>query len=488
MERTDFIDRKKLNRLILLVLWAILLFSCDSTPQRSEHGGQKSQIVLIVKDSLVGDFLTLRKGVFKYIDEELFPAKIEFFGDSLSNNGIIKTKREFLELVYQDKNETQYSYLFQKGDTVLIKLNEQSLWMETVNRKTSPHETNLEFLRNRDLYQSTYTNLQDFYFFWNAAFASVIPVELEDELEDSRKEAIESLNAALSWIDSLRSEEQISEKIAGFYASKTRFELEKLKFFADENGVFDAQGAIRYFLGSEWDHQATLKNVYMDEFAEFLLTHDTLEESVIQGAPFITENGTPFGQLLLFKYLNQTLPFISLKEADEWLNRFGDHLNNPAQRDFLKARQEALSSQRADMDLMGIGSKHTGFEDLLDQKKGNYLYIDLWAAWCIPCIQSFPASRALHEAYKDRGFEVVYLSIDKNHTYWENVLEKYDISIPNRSFSVRNVDESRFLKVLQVEGIPRYLLFDKEGQLIHPNAPRPESEEIRILFDKLISG
>ena len=95
----------------------------------------------------------------------------------------------------------------------------QKPWIETLNRQTTDYDSNLELLRNQSLFRSSYTPTQDFHFLWNASFASVIPVEFEDELKQSRTKAVESLHAGLSWVDSLRGEELISEKTAAFYST-----------------------------------------------------------------------------------------------------------------------------------------------------------------------------------------------------------------------------------------------------------------------------
>lgn len=487
MERTDTNHPAKFNRLIFTVLGVLFLFSCNSTLQDSDQDEQKDQIVLMLEDGMVGDFLAKRKGSFIYTDDELFSAKIEFSGDSLSHYGIIKTKRDFFELAYRDNSQAQYSYLFQKGDTVLVKLNEQNIWMETVNRKASPYETNLELLRNRDLYQSTYSKLQDFHLLWKSNYASVTPGGLREELKQYLKEAVESLTLELSWIDSLRAEKSISAISAKFYTSKARFELKKLNYFGEKDGAFDARGAFRSFLGSEWDTQDGAQTIYLHDFADFLLSYEMLHHPIpSKTSPYVTNSSSPFGKLMLFNYLNQTLPYLPFEEAANWLTSYEDRLANQAQAEFLWTSFEALRNKRPDLDLMGLGKSTTTLEELLVQKKGKYLYIDFWAAWCIPCIQSFPASIALHDEYKDREFEVIYLSIDKNHKYWEDVVEKYHIAIPNRSFFVKNLEESEFLEKLKVDAIPRYLLFDQEGKLIHPHAPRPNSEEIRVFLDHIM--
>src|SRR5690606_35835691 len=121
------------------------------------------------------------------------------------------------------------------------------------------------------------------------------------------------------------------------------------------------------------------------------------------------ETETPFGKLMLFKYLQQTLPFLSFEEADIRLERYSEVLG-ANWIDYLAARNNIMLDQVPDMELMGLGESFTTFEELLYTKRGKYLYVDLWAAWCIPCIQSFPASMILQEEYGEKGLEVIYLS------------------------------------------------------------------------------
>ncbi|SFT55597.1 Thioredoxin-like [Algoriphagus locisalis] len=188
---------------------------------------------------------------------------------------------------------------------------------------------------------------------------------------------------------------------------------------------------------------------------------------------------------LLFHYLQKEIPNLSFIEADEVLERYNDKLANPAQLDYLNSSNKALQKIEPDIELMGLGKSFSRFEELLDQKRGKYLYVDLWAAWCIPCIKAFPASLALNEAYKSKGVEVIFLSVDDNYKFWEEVAVKYDIAIPDQSFVAMNKEESEYLKALNVALIPRYLIFDPERKLIHPNAPRPDSEEIKMFLDNL---
>lgn len=355
-----------------------------------------------------------------------------------------------------------------------------------MNRQSSIYDDNLELLRNRELYQSNYTKLQDFHFLWQANFDSPTPVDFKKELVQSRKQAIESGNQELSWLDSLRSVSLIADKTAAFYATKLRFELAKLHFFAEEDGVFDLSGALDHYLLAMTDSSKYLQSVYLDEFADFLLAQIKPDDRFHPDS--LGTNPGPFGKRMLFKFLQQSLPRLASQKADQWLNTYGSQLENKAQADFLKASIGNLRGTKPDMDLMGIENRRMSFEELLDQKKGNYLYVDLWEAWCIPCIKAFPALRKLHDQYKDQGIEVIHLSLDRNHKFWEEVVRKYDIAFPERSFITMNLAESDFLEQLEVASIPRYLVFDPNGKLVHPHAPGPDGEEIKVLFNELLGG
>lgn len=485
MEKSEPILFENQLPLILAAILLASLYACGPGSEKTDQENNKNQIVLILEDSLVRDHLRQRNATLKYIGDKSLPLLIEWGEENPLLETVIHTERAVLELVYQDDTQSSYSYLIRRGDSILVRLDERKPWLKTVNRQTTAYDDNLELLRNRELYGAAYTKLEDFHFLWNSNFASVVPVELKEELKQSKREAVESLNAALLWLDSLKHEGLISEQTALFHSAKTRFELEKLQFYAEEDGAFDATGAFQSFLGSEWDNLDDLNNVYLNEFWDFVLTRETLENPSEREFNLAQQTDTPLGKLMLFKYLKKTLPSLSFAAADKLLNRYSNLLE-PALISYLKTSNEVLLKQAPDMELMGLGQRSTTFEELLGQKKGKYLYVDLWAAWCIPCIRSFPASRALHDEYAQRGVEVVYLSVDKNHKFWEEVVKKFDIDFPERSFITMNLSDSKYLKALNVEFIPRYLLFDPQGKLLHPHAPRPESEEIRTLFESIL--
>ncbi|NHE57806.1 TlpA family protein disulfide reductase [Cyclobacterium plantarum] len=471
---------------VLIVLLVLFFSACGRNQEVKDQDEQENsaEIVLVLKDSLVRDFLRERKATLKYLDDANMPVTIDFSGNENNLVLSIDTERKAVDLMYTDNSQTRYSYLLAKGDSIFISLDERRPWLKTLNSERSVYDDNLELLRNRELYHSTYTPLQDFHFLWQANFNSPTPVDLSEERIKSRKKALESGEKELSWLDSLKNTGLIAERTASFYKAKLRFELDHLHFFSGEKGIFDPRGALDHFTASITDSSEYLQTVYFDEFSDFLLAQIKAKDPNELLLPDSLVSGpSPFSKRMRFKLLEESLPRLSFQEADKWLNSYGNQLENKVQADFLKARINTLKKERPDMELMGLGNHLMSFEELLHQKRGSYLYVDLWAAWCIPCIKAFPALRNLHEQNEDRSLEVIHLSVDKNHKFWEQVVRKHGIAFPNRSFIVLNLGESSFLYQLDVAFIPRYLLFDPKGKLIHQNAPGPDQDDIEQILD-----
>jgi thiol-disulfide isomerase/thioredoxin len=54
--------------------------------------------------------------------------------------------------------------------------------------------------------------------------------------------------------------------------------------------------------------------------------------------------------------------------------------------------------------------------------KGQVLYIDFWASWCIPCKKSFPFMNELHKTFAEQGLQVLAVNMDENRADAEKFL------------------------------------------------------------------
>lgn len=128
-----------------------------------------------------------------------------------------------------------------------------------------------------------------------------------------------------------------------------------------------------------------------------------------------------------------------------------------------------------------IEGEITSLEDL----KGKYLYIDVWATWCGPCIAEIPALKELEKAYHNKNIEFVSISIDeyKDKDKWKKMIEAKELKgvqlIADKDWS------SDFVKQYAIDGIPRFILLDDEGNIISSDAPRPSDSKLKEVFDEL---
>ena len=96
--------------------------------------------------------------------------------------------------------------------------------------------------------------------------------------------------------------------------------------------------------------------------------------------------------------------------------------------------------------------------------KGKYVLVDFWAAWCPPCRAEMPNVVNAYKTYKNKGFEVVGVSLDKDHDAWVKGLKDLNMTWPQMS-DVKYW-ESPVVDLYVIEGIPHTVLLDKDGTIL----------------------
>ncbi len=115
----------------------------------------------------------------------------------------------------------------------------------------------------------------------------------------------------------------------------------------------------------------------------------------------------------------------------------------------------------------------------LSSFKGKYVLIDFWASWCGPCRQESPNVQKQYELYKDKGFEVVSVSIDKKMEDWKKAISQDNL----KGTLLLAQDSKKIMLDYTFSGIPYMVLLDKEGKIIAKNI-RGESlvEKLKEIF------
>ena len=100
--------------------------------------------------------------------------------------------------------------------------------------------------------------------------------------------------------------------------------------------------------------------------------------------------------------------------------------------------------------------------------RGKYVYIDMWASWCVPCLREVPELQKLEKTLKNKNVEFVSISIDANQDAWKKKMDEKDMH-GNQLWN----PEGTLGTALNVKGIPFFAIYDPEGKLYMYGAPRP---------------
>ncbi|MEN8125141.1 MAG: TlpA disulfide reductase family protein [Bacteroidota bacterium] len=121
----------------------------------------------------------------------------------------------------------------------------------------------------------------------------------------------------------------------------------------------------------------------------------------------------------------------------------------------------------------------------LDDLKGKYVYVDVWATWCAPCKREIPYLKDLNKEYLDKDITFVSLSIDKMEDKDKWIKMVKDKNLEGVQIMADNAWNSDFVTNYGIKGIPRFILIDKEGNILDSDAPRPSDPRLKKLFDSL---
>ena len=129
---------------------------------------------------------------------------------------------------------------------------------------------------------------------------------------------------------------------------------------------------------------------------------------------------------------------------------------------------------------------HKGGKTKLEDLRGKYVYIDVWATWCGPCRAEIPFLKKAEEKYHGKNIEFVSISVDvdKDHDKWVTFVKEKGLG-GMQLFADKNWN-SEFMKSYNINSIPRFILLDPKGNIVDSDAKRPSDPGLVEQFDKLL--
>jgi len=270
--------------------------------------------------------------------------------------------------------------------------------------------------------------------------------------------------------------------------------------------LYDGREATSLFLRNGFDIQVTLDTKMFDEtvtyegegaqHSNFLAEKTLLEEELFN-----------LDELIVMDSVSREAEFQSiekqLKDFHEGATEVDTMVINYSMKRIdgtMQAYKRYLDADLALKRELPEGAVSPTFEDYenfngettsLKDLEGKYVYIDVWATWCGPCIAEIPALKKLEKEYHDKNISFVSISIDdakrhggsaeKAHESWKKMVGEEELG--GIQLFAPDGWETDFIKAYKIYGIPRFILVDPEGKIVSASAPRPSSEQLLTLFE-----
>ena len=287
-----------------------------------------------------------------------------------------------------------------------------------------------------------------------------------------------------------------------------------LKVEAGIHNFYDGNESTSVFLKNGYDLNMTLDTKEFDETIKYsgvgaetnnyLAKKALLQENSFTPTLFdmdenafkakVTEIQTEFAELLENTKNLDSIVYAGDKNA---LEKLPEGLFNAYN------QQQARANQFSDL----TGKPSPAFENYENYKggttslsdlKGKYVYVDVWATWCGPCKVEIPSLKRLEKAYHGKNIEFVSISVDNGRGYraetpelaltaskegWKKMIAEKEMG-GIQLFS-DNGWRSEFVQNFKINGIPRFILIDPNGNVVNADAPRPSSPKLVELFNSL---
>lgn len=135
--------------------------------------------------------------------------------------------------------------------------------------------------------------------------------------------------------------------------------------------------------------------------------------------------------------------------------------------------QPAIDLEMTDVD--GNARKLSDF-------KGKLIYVDLWATWCGPCLQEAPFFEKVSKKYAGKDIVFIPVSADQSREPWLAFLKEH-----KKELEQFHCTDVAMKDGWSLYGIPRFILIDKDFNIINAFAPRPSDEATIALIDSWLA-
>ena len=253
--------------------------------------------------------------------------------------------------------------------------------------------------------------------------------------------------------------------------------------YADDNGplqLFIENSTIGISLNIKNIHESVVsgsrENYLFVEFDNKIAEFDEQRQRIEYMRQFAAENPNSMVTAVI---LNNNLSYYILPEELElYANEFDEVISKSSWVQSIMEKVEIakrieIGRPFTDLRMNAPGGDEIALSDFAG--KGNYVLIDFWASWCAPCRIANPGMVDIYNKYKDKGFEIVGISFDRNKTEWTNAIEADELTWQH--MSDLGYWHSEGARLYSVNLIRHTVLLDPDGIIIAKGLKNDELDE-----------
>lgn len=141
-----------------------------------------------------------------------------------------------------------------------------------------------------------------------------------------------------------------------------------------------------------------------------------------------------------------------------------------------------LSNEVLNLNLISAAGTNSKIIDELNQlPEGGILVLDFWASWCSPCIAELPFLGEHKKALAKLPIHFVPINMDydKDDKKWRDASSKHADLFQTKNYRATDEVKKQLSVFFKINSIPRYIVVNKQGEVINFNLNRPSEKEFK---------
>ncbi|WP_430816371.1 TlpA family protein disulfide reductase [Carboxylicivirga sp. RSCT41] len=270
----------------------------------------------------------------------------------------------------------------------------------------------------------------------------------------------------LNWLKTLPNAKELSDDSPGI-----RFIEEMLSQKGVMNSTYQsyAKGALEFLAGRTWKEGDTVL--------------DWCEQIVNLSFRLVEKDGGK--DVMVNNSIHRHVKYCGINGMKPIIDKALSKMTNPTEIDKLKALYASWEHLEP-----GMKSHSFSYDDINGNKvslsdfEGKYVYIDMWATWCTPCVKEIPYVQELEKEFHGQDIVFVSISSDENMDKWKKKVLGDNL----KGIHLIDGGDKEFAQFLNVKGIPHFVLIGKNGEIIDAKCTRPSDPKTRTLLENLLKN